>query len=493
MRAEQVIAVHRLTPMMLGGMMLNVAVLTFILFGHTNTVYLMIWAAISAVLVLAGLRGWYRSRGRPPRQTASIRSLKRATIQSAIMALIWFYTHALFLQQVGHEQMVVIAAVIAGMMGAGAFALSTIPSAAIIFVLIVGLPALVALIAVGGLNFYGLALIFINYMLILGAIVRTMFRTFFERQCAEAGREHAETERERLASIEREAMRARETRARQIEALIAEFDGASAAALAKMAHAADRLHASAGDLNAAALSVGNSTRSATKRAEEASEAIESSASATEEIQSSISAIVEKTGHSALVGRRAMQQTSETVEAISSFTAAAGGIEGTIALIQAIAGKTNLLALNATIEAARAGESGRGFAVVAGEIKQLVVETTHATKSIQRHVADIQATSGRTRAAVTDVRQTIDDMSAVAIAVAEAVQGQAQVIAGIAAEATVAAAAARASVADDSRAGEVAAGAATIATEARSLAVSLQRNAVDLDHVIRTFLRAVQAA
>jgi methyl-accepting chemotaxis protein len=189
----------------------------------------------------------------------------------------------------------------------------------------------------------------------------------------------------------------------------------------------------------------------------------------------------------------MQQTTETVEAISSFTAAAGGIEGTIGLIQAIAGKTNLLALNATVEAARAGEAGRGFAVVAGEIKQLVVETTHATKSIQRHVADIQATSGRTRAAVTEVRQTIDDMSAVAIAVAEAVQGQAQVIAGIAAEATVAAAAARASVADDSRAGEVAAGAVTIAAEARSLAVSLQRNAVDLDHVIRTFLRAVQAA
>ena len=122
LRAEQVNGVHRLTPLMLIGMVLNIGILYAVFFGHTNTVYLTLWAVVSSGIALGGLRGWYRSRGRPPRQTASIRSLKRATIQAAIMALIWSYTHMLFfLQQIGHEQMLVIAAVIAGMMGAGGF------------------------------------------------------------------------------------------------------------------------------------------------------------------------------------------------------------------------------------------------------------------------------------------------------------------------------------------------------------------------------------
>ena len=492
-RAEQVNGVHRLTPLMLIGVVLNIFILYAVFFGHTNTVYLTLWAAVSSGIALSGLRGWYRSRGRPPRQTASIRSLKRATIQAAIMALIWSYTNVLFVQQIGHEQTLVIAAVTAGMIGAGGFALSTIPSAAMTYVLIIGLPALASLIALGGIGFYGLALIFINYMVMLGAIIHTMFRTFFERQRAETDRQKSEAERERLANVEREAMRAGEVRARRIETLIANFNGAAAAALAKMAKAAEGLHGSAGNLNEAAVSVGVSIQSATKGAHGASEAIESSASATEEFLSSITQIAEQTGHSARVGRQAMQQASETVEEISSFTAAADGIDGTIALIQAIAKKTNLLALNATIEAARAGEAGLGFGVVAGEIKQLVIQITHATAAITRHVTDIQTTSGRTRVAVSDVRHTIDDMSTVAASIADAVQSQTLVIANIAAQATIAAKAARESVSDDRRAGVAAAGAATIASEAQSLALNLQRDTKDLDDVIRTFLRAVQAA
>ena len=137
--------------------------------------------------------------------------------------------------------------------------------------------------------------------------------------------------------------------------------------------------------------------------------------------------------------------------------------------------------------------GLGFGVVAGEIKQLVIQITHATAAITRHVTDIQTTSGRTRVAVSDVRHTIDDMSTVAASIADAVQSQTLVIANIAAQATIAAKAARESVSDDRRAGVAAAGAATIASEAQSLALNLQRDTKDLDDVIRTFLRAVQAA
>ena len=478
---------------MLIGVVLNVFIIYVVYLGHTNFAYLTLWAAVSTGVSLYGMYGWHRSRARSPRQTASIRSLKRATIQAAVMALIWSYTPVLFLQQTGLEQMMVIAAVTAGLIGVGGLALLTIPSAATTYVLLVGLPGLAALIAVGGTSFYGLALSVISYMVILGTIIHIMFRTFFERQRAETDREKAEAERKRLADAERDAMRSSEVRTRRIETLIADFNGAAAAALAKMANAAEGLHGSASDLNKAAVSVGVSIQSATKGAHKAREAIESSAATTEKILSSITQIAKQTGHSARVGRDAMQQASETVEEMSSFTAAAGGIEGTITLIQDIAKKTNLLALNATIEAARAGEAGRGFGVVAGEIKQLVVQTTKATEEITRHVTDIQKTSGRTRVAVSDVHHTIDDMSAVAASIADAVQSQALVIADIAAQSAIAATAARESVSDDTRAGVAAAGAATIASDAQSLALNLQRDTKELDDVIRAFLRAVQAA
>lgn len=478
---------------MLMGVVLNVFIIYFVFLGHTDTLYLTLWAGISIGVSLYGIRGWFRARARPPRPTASIRSLKRANIQAAVMALIWAYMPFLFLEQVGQAQMMVIAAVIAGLIGVGGFALSTIPSAAATYVLLIGLPALVTLTSVGGISFYGLALSIVNYMVILATFIHITFRTFFERQHAEIEREKAEAERKRLAGVERETMRSGEARARRIEQLITGFNHAAAAALTKMADAGAKLHRSAADLNQAAVTVGVSIESATKGAHKAREAIESSASATEKMLGSITQIADQTGHSARVGRDAMQQASGTAEEISSFAAAADGIEGTIALIQDIAKKTNLLALNATIEAARAGEAGRGFGVVAGEIKQLVAQTTRATEEITRHVADIQTTSGRTRTAVGGVRHTIDEMSTVAASIAEAVQSQAQVIEDIAGQFAIAAAAARESVADDARAGEAAAGAAAIASDAQSLALNLQRDAKELDDVIRAFLRDVQAA
>ncbi|MGC4377407.1 methyl-accepting chemotaxis protein [Fictibacillus sp. Mic-4] len=58
-------------------------------------------------------------------------------------------------------------------------------------------------------------------------------------------------------------------------------------------------------------------------------------------------------------------------------------------IHSIAGQTNLLALNASIEAARAGEHGKGFAVVANEVGNLANQSSEATKSIEKNIAEIQ--------------------------------------------------------------------------------------------------------
>jgi methyl-accepting chemotaxis protein len=486
MRAEQLRVVRRLTPAMMLIIILNVAVLYFVFFARTNTLFLSLWAAVVITMALLGLRGWYIARGRPPKPTASLRSVKRATINSTLMALIWVYLDFLFLQSFGTTEMLIIAALKAGMIGAGSFAIATVPFAAILFASIVGIPSLFSVIAIGGGSLYGLAAIFLAYGALIAAIVHSTFRVFVERQLEEA-------ERMRLAEEERRAMLARENRSKRIDDMIREFDAEVAASLDNISKAANRLHESAGELNERAISAGASTRSATHCAEEACAAIEASAAACKQILASISGIVEHSRHSAEVGERAMEQVQQSVEAISSLTAAAQKIESVVDLIQSIAARTNLLALNATIEAARAGEAGRGFAVVAGEVKQLAAQTARATEEITRHVHAIQATSGRTADAVADVRGTIDTMSAIAADVAAAVHKQSGLVRGIAEDAAAAAEGARASVEDNIRAGEAAAAAEGVAGQAQAMALSLSRETRELDGVIRRFLREVRVA
>lgn len=486
MRAEQLRVVRRLTPVMMASVILNVAVIYFVFFGQTNTLLLSLWAATAISMALLGLRGWYAARARAPKPTASLRSIKQATVNATLMALTWVYLDVLFLEHFGSTEMLVVAAVKAGMMGAGAFAIATVPLAAIAFSSIVGIPSLVVVVGIGGSDLYGLAAILLGYGVLITAIVHSTFRVFVERQLAEV-------ERARLAQEERLALVAKEARSRRVDDMIHEFDRVVAASLDKISQAAGRLHDSASELTERAVTAGTSTRSATERAQAASAAIEASAAACRHILASISGAVEQSRHSAEVGERAMAQVQHSVEAIASLTAAAQRIESVVDLIQSIAARTNLLALNATIEAARAGEAGRGFAVVAGEVKQLAGQTARATEEISRHVTAIQATSGRTADAVADVRGTIHTMSAIAAEVADAVHEQSGLVRGIAEDAAAAVQEARASVEDDMRAGEAASAAETVAGQAQAMVLDLSRETHELHDVIRGFLREVRVA
>jgi methyl-accepting chemotaxis protein len=103
--------------------------------------------------------------------------------------------------------------------------------------------------------------------------------------------------------------------------------------------------------------------------------------------------------------------------------AAHEIGQVVEVIVAIAKQTNLLALNATIEAARAGEAGKGFAVVANEVKELAKQTNDATGNIRSQIEAIQQTSDKSIGEIQLISSVMDNINAIVVNIAGAVEEQ----------------------------------------------------------------------
>ena len=207
------------------------------------------------------------------------------------------------------------------------------------------------------------------------------------------------------------------------EAMAKDFEVSISAAVARISavaadvqRGADRLSdtASAGLVQAATVLAASKS---------ASENVQTVASATEELSSSIAEITHQVTRSADVARDAVTHAGATTTTIRSLEEQTSTISQVVDLITHIASQTNLLALNATIEAARAGDAGKGFAVVAGEVKNLAVQTAHATEQITHQIAGMQQASAAAVADVQAISNTIGEINAITAAVAAAIEEQ----------------------------------------------------------------------
>jgi methyl-accepting chemotaxis protein len=157
--------------------------------------------------------------------------------------------------------------------------------------------------------------------------------------------------------------------------------------------------------------------------EQASSNVQTIAAATEEMSASSSVIARQVMESAQVASDAAREAEATNGIVSELAASASRISDIVDLITSIAEQTNLLALNATIEAARAGDAGKGFAVVATEVKNLAMQTAHATDDISAQIKGMQAATGAAVDAITLIRTVIERCNVIAESVSSSVEEQ----------------------------------------------------------------------
>jgi methyl-accepting chemotaxis protein len=217
--------------------------------------------------------------------------------------------------------------------------------------------------------------------------------------------------------------KAREERARHIEASVEAFRDAIGGVLRAVTDNASAMRDTAQSITKVASDANGRAVAAAGATEQASSNVSAVAGAAEELSASVEEIGRQVRQSASVVEQAGLRTDKSVAEIESLAAATQRIDGVLNLIQAIAEQTNLLALNATIEAARAGEAGRGFAVVAHEVKALAGQTAKATSEIGQNISMIQASTRSAVDAVREIGSTVRDINEVTSNIASAVGQQ----------------------------------------------------------------------
>ena len=211
-----------------------------------------------------------------------------------------------------------------------------------------------------------------------------------------------------------EDSRARDQRARHIEASVDAFREAIGGVLRAVTDNATSMRGTAETIASVASDASGRAVAASGATEQASSNVSAVASAAEELSASVEEIGRQVRQSAGAVEQAGLRTEKSITEIEGLAAATQRIDGVLNLIQAIAEQTNLLALNATIEAARAGDAGRGFAVVAHEVKALAEQTAKATAEIGQNVGLIQTSTRNSVDAVREIGNAVREINDVTI-------------------------------------------------------------------------------
>lgn len=132
-RARQIDAVTRLVPVSMTVNLITVSIVLALFWNTGSNAFLGLWALLIAAVALLAARSWIRSQRTRPQQ-ASLGAMRNSTLQAIFLAAIWSALPLALLPRSGPAEQMIIVCLVAGMIAGGAFTLSTIPRASLMYI-----------------------------------------------------------------------------------------------------------------------------------------------------------------------------------------------------------------------------------------------------------------------------------------------------------------------------------------------------------------------
>jgi signal transduction histidine kinase/CheY-like chemotaxis protein len=171
-RARQVLAIARLTPVLMAASVLNAlaVVLVFALSGEA-VAPIAVWAGVAVAAAGWFAWGWWRRRGRPFPEELGRKTIVKATRNALLFGLIWAAPCVLLLPGAGPSAQAFLIVVAGGMISGGVAAFYPIPAAALAYGGAIVLGALIGVAQADAALFFGGLIVTAAYFVVFRRIV----------------------------------------------------------------------------------------------------------------------------------------------------------------------------------------------------------------------------------------------------------------------------------------------------------------------------------
>ena len=186
LRARQMASMSRLTDIILLSSALNMMAVVGLFWNSSNRVLLLCWAGFGLAVTMAGIRHHARYRLRSVQRPGSRRALRDFTQISVFMGIFWGIAPLLLLDTGNLHGQMLMAMICAGVMFAGGFLLSRLPSAAVLFMTPTAFGMSVAMFIHAGPSSLLMSVLLLYYLCVLLCGIFWIHRQFVEQYLSDA-------------------------------------------------------------------------------------------------------------------------------------------------------------------------------------------------------------------------------------------------------------------------------------------------------------------
>jgi diguanylate cyclase (GGDEF)-like protein/PAS domain S-box-containing protein len=172
LRAEQIVAISRLTPAMMAANLFAAAVVFVVSRDHPNHAWVIVWTGAMTLVCGLALRQWWLSMRRGYKPRASHRAVQRVVVGCVIPATLWGLAAIMVYPRGNETEKLLMSSITLGSMCVGALGLSTVLRASLAYTGTISLFSIVA-VAIGWDTGYAamIALLAIYTIIVWGAAV----------------------------------------------------------------------------------------------------------------------------------------------------------------------------------------------------------------------------------------------------------------------------------------------------------------------------------